>query len=206
MSPTEPRQAASVVLLREQANVLQCLLVERGLRRGAFRGFWVFPGGVVDPEDRGADPIAGLDNLLACKDATAYVRAASRELEEETGVCLPEAERMLYFAYWTTPASIAKRFATRFFVASCPDGQGECLRLDEEELVDGRWMSPSEALGSSIKLMPPTRDILSRLAPCKTVADAEALALSRQRAGIPHVLPIVEVVNGREKIDVPEYR
>ena len=80
------------------------------------------------------------------------------------------------------------------------------MRLDEEELTDGRWISPSEALGSSIKLMPPTRDILTRLAGCQTVEGVEALALSRQLNGIPHVLPTIEIVNGREKIDVPEYR
>lgn len=206
MTPPAIRDAATVILLRQREETVQCLLVERGQQRGAFQGFWVFPGGVVDPEDRYAKPVKGLDAMLGCEDATAFDRAARRELEEETGIRLPDSQPLQYFAYWTTPASIQKRFATRFFLAECPRHQGECLKIDEDELVAAQWTTPQRALDGSLKLMPPTKDILQRLATCETVKDAFDLAARRQQKGIPHVLPEINVVGHKEVVRVPTDR
>jgi hypothetical protein len=57
--------AATVVLLRDAPDGLQVLLLERPGHRGAFAGAWVFPGGVVDPQDA-VEATANDDAGLAC--------------------------------------------------------------------------------------------------------------------------------------------
>ena len=65
----EPRQAASLILLRESAGGAEVLLVQRNPEQRFMGGAWVFPGGAVqDGED--AD----------------HAAAAVRELEEEAGI------------------------------------------------------------------------------------------------------------------------
>jgi 8-oxo-dGTP pyrophosphatase MutT (NUDIX family) len=61
---------------------------------------------------------------------------------------------------WITPAAasvINKRFDTRFFLATLPEGQQ--ARHDEREAVDSAWMTPAQALrqywDGTIALAPP---------------------------------------------------
>jgi len=68
---TEPRQAASIVVLRDTDDGPEVLLVQRNPEQRFMGGAWVFPGGAVHSED--AD----------------HAAAAVRELEEEAGVRLP---------------------------------------------------------------------------------------------------------------------
>ena len=46
--PTPPRQAATVILLRDGAESLEVLLVKRTPKARFMGGVWVFPGGAVD--------------------------------------------------------------------------------------------------------------------------------------------------------------
>jgi 8-oxo-dGTP pyrophosphatase MutT (NUDIX family) len=94
----EPRDAASVVLLRDGNNKkLEVFLLRRGGSTTVMNDAYVFPGGKVDPEDASlahvdtlcltnAAPVMlgepGLDRLRA---ASLFV-AACRETMEETGV------------------------------------------------------------------------------------------------------------------------
>ena len=48
---TAIRPAATLVLLRESAGQLETLLLRRKSKSG--KGAWVFPGGVVEPQDGG---------------------------------------------------------------------------------------------------------------------------------------------------------
>jgi len=76
MPPATPRDAATVVVVREAACAgLEVLLLQRAERGDHNSGAWVFPGGLVDPGDR-ADP------------ALAFQRAAVRECFEECGILL----------------------------------------------------------------------------------------------------------------------
>lgn len=77
-----------------------------------------------------------------------------------------------YFAHWVTPSHEKKRFDTRFFVASAP--QGQVAKRDERECVDLRWMPIGEALHAhsqkEIMLPPPTLKILEDLSRFENVA------------------------------------
>src|SRR5919201_551312 len=66
---TEPRQAATVIVLRGEHELLEVLLVRRTPKARFMGGVWVFPGGAVDTTEGAGD--------------TAHRIAAVRELEEE---------------------------------------------------------------------------------------------------------------------------
>ena len=97
--PSEPREAATVVLLRDGDGGPQALLLRRNSKAGFVPRAWVFPGGRVDPAD-GEDALAerwtGLGREEAAtrlglpRDASpqaiAYYGAAVREAIEETGL------------------------------------------------------------------------------------------------------------------------
>jgi 8-oxo-dGTP pyrophosphatase MutT (NUDIX family) len=86
--PVRPRDAASLILLREGKSGLEVLIGRRGKGARFMPGRYVFPGGRVTPEDarawagERADPAPA--GLLALK------RAALRETFEETGLVLGE--------------------------------------------------------------------------------------------------------------------
>lgn len=98
--PAEPapiRDAATVIVLRDGAAGPEALLLQRHARSGFAADAWVFPGGVLDSEDRALDPRRwrGLDleSLAPRFNATAdrvlglHV-AAVRETFEESGLLL----------------------------------------------------------------------------------------------------------------------
>jgi 8-oxo-dGTP pyrophosphatase MutT (NUDIX family) len=97
--PSTPRDAATVVLLRDGAVGLEAYLLTRVSKMAAFGGMTVFPGGSVDPGDYADVPWAGTDewshSSLEPDDpplASALVCAAVRETFEETGVLLAGTE------------------------------------------------------------------------------------------------------------------
>src|SRR5437763_3565747 len=89
---SEPRQAASVILLRDSAEGPEVLLVQRNPASRFMGGAWVFPGGAV--RDGDADPRA----------------TGVRELEEEAGVALGDGHELVPFSRWITPAQVKIRF------------------------------------------------------------------------------------------------
>ncbi|TSE30620.1 NUDIX domain protein [Tepidimonas thermarum] len=102
-----PRAAASVVLLRDSADGLQVLLLQRHRDARVLGGLYVFPGGKVDPEDAAPEWVAHLDapvgtlparlgepGLTPAAAQALYV-AAARELWEEAGVALVDAPAAL---------------------------------------------------------------------------------------------------------------
>ena len=97
MVDTQPRPAATVVVLRDAPNGPEIFMVRRHETIGAFKGAHVFPGGRVDEHDAlGADDswcdgLGHAERQLADRPATeaiAYHVAAARELFEEAGVLL----------------------------------------------------------------------------------------------------------------------
>lgn len=195
MEPTVPRDAASVLLVRDHP--LRVLMVRRGVAPD-FPGALVFPGGVVDARDAAAvwngRPVVG-------DDAAARVTAA-RELEEETGIRLPDADALVPFARWVTPAPLPRRWDTRFFLASAPD--------DQEAVADGReavavtWEEPAALLDRVARgeefLLPPTLLNVRRLA--ESADAASALASARERPPFT-VVPVGEVRDGRILVRIP---
>jgi 8-oxo-dGTP pyrophosphatase MutT (NUDIX family) len=104
--PTPPREAATVILLRGDADSLQVLLVRRNPASRFMGGAWVFPGGAVHAKDG-----AGVAALRS---------AAVREVREEAGIELGDPEALIPFSRWITPVQVKIRFDTWFFLAPVP--------------------------------------------------------------------------------------
>ena len=183
----EPRQAASLILLRDGPEGAEVLLVQRNPEQRFMGGAWVFPGGAVhDGED--AD----------------HAATAIRELEEEAGIDLPEDAELVPFSRWITPEGelVSIRFDTWFFAARAPDGA--VATPDGGECVDARWITPSGALEAhardELALVFPTIKHLELLSELHSV-DA-TLAAARERR-IEPVLPKVAMIDGAPRIIMP---
>jgi 8-oxo-dGTP pyrophosphatase MutT (NUDIX family) len=148
---TEPRQAATVILLRGEDEQLEVLLVRRTPKARFMGGVWVFPGGAVDAGEGDGD--------------AAHRAAAIRELREEAAISLSDPDTLVKFSRWITPAQVKIRFDTHFFLAPLPDGQEP--RVDGEEVIDLGWFTPAAALeahrAEEIALVFPTIKHLEQL-------------------------------------------
>ena len=169
-----PRPSASLVLLRGGGHALEVLLVRRTPRARFMGGFWVFPGGAVEPGDRAG---AGDDE--------AHRAAAVRELAEEAAIHGVEPGSLVAYSRWVTPEAAAIRFDTRFYLAHAPEGAEP--RVDGEECVDAGWFAPRAALEAydrgELPLVFPTLKHMEALAPFGSAA--ELLDASRGRAVEP---------------------
>jgi 8-oxo-dGTP pyrophosphatase MutT (NUDIX family) len=103
-----------------------------------------------------------------------------RRLVVDEGLTLA-ISRLARWANWITPIIRPRRFDTRFYLTSMPDGQ-EC-RPDAAETVHGIWISPEEALHQNLRgripLSPPTLVTLHELLPFKNQVDLDAEAAKR---------------------------
>jgi 8-oxo-dGTP pyrophosphatase MutT (NUDIX family) len=160
------------VLLRDGTAGLQVLLLHRARRLANFAGLWVFPGGVLERQDRRGE---GKNGFQAAARTTAV-----RELKEETGLALPAAD-LVPLARWTAPEVMPRRFDTWFFLAAAPQKR---VQIDHSEISGHRWMSPQAALqahrAGRLPLFPPTWVTLHHLkgfrtAPNVLMAAAESL-------------------------------
>ncbi len=155
---TVPRLAATVLLLRGEAATLEVLLVRRTPQARFMAGAWVFPGGAVDPADG-----PGQAGLRA---------AATREAREEAGIDLSPNAELVAFSNWITPAEVKIRFDTWFYLAAMPADQEP--EVDGSEIVDARWMTPSDALAAAesgeMSIVFPTVKHLERIAGYRSAA------------------------------------
>lgn len=87
---------------------------------------------------------------------------------------VPHLESIVCVDRWITPASLPKRYDTRFFAAVLPEGQ--IADGHTSESVDSFWIRPEEALRrykeGTLMVMAPTWAQLIRLAQAETVEDA----------------------------------
>ena len=181
---TEPRQAASLILLRDSPEGPEVLLVQRNPAQRFMGGAWVFPGGAVHAED------------------TDHAAAGVRELLEEAGIALPAGAEVVSWSRWITPEEVKVRFDTWFFVAEAPAGAEPTP--DGGECVDARWLRPAAALDAfardELMLVFPTIKHLEALAGMDSVADA--LEKARTREVVP-VQPRVVVRGNQAEIVLP---
>jgi 8-oxo-dGTP pyrophosphatase MutT (NUDIX family) len=184
---TEPRQAASILVLRDSRDGPEVLLVQRNPEQRFMGGAWVFPGGAVHDED--ADHSA----------------AAVRELREEAGIALQEGAEVVPWSRWITPEEVKVRFDTWFFVAAAPPGAE--ATVDGSECVDSRWLRPAAALEAytrdELMLVFPTIKHLEALAQAASVADA--LEKARTREVVP-VQPKLVIRGSEPEIVMPGER
>jgi 8-oxo-dGTP pyrophosphatase MutT (NUDIX family) len=133
VSPVTPKDAATVVLVRDGDRQVEAYLLRRHQEMAFAAGMYVFPGGVVDRRD--SDPglawsgpsDADWAERLRCDKPTAraLVCAAVRETFEESGVLLAGP----------TPSSVVA------------DTTGEDWEADRQRLVD-RTLAFSDMLGA----------------------------------------------------------
>lgn len=107
MSPLKmtPRPASTLILTRDTSFGLEVFLMQRTYQATFMPGFFVFPGGAVDPMDS-SDSILSLCNSIDDADVScmpgmeqgglAYVIAAIRESFEEAGLLLAHDEHGAY--------------------------------------------------------------------------------------------------------------
>jgi 8-oxo-dGTP pyrophosphatase MutT (NUDIX family) len=162
-----PRDAASLILLRGEAEEVEILVGRRSTRAKFMPGVYVFPGGGIEAPDRLPWRIEAGTEALAPK-LLHGARAALRETWEEAGVLVgrpatapppPDAadwageapierayrehglaaaiDRLTYVGRAITPSHSSRRFNTRFFVGDGSDVFGE--PRPSEELDDVGW-------------------------------------------------------------------
>ena len=188
--PTPPRQAATVIVLRGGAEDLEVLMVQRNPQQRFMGGMWVFPGGAVDREEAQEAP-----------GDLAHRRAAVRELEEEAGLTLAGPDVLVPFSRWVTPEEMKIRFDTLFFLVPAPEGAEP--RIDGNECVDARWISPRAAIEAysrgEFDLVFPTLKTLEQLM-AHEHADAALASGSPDPAA---VTPRVLVEDGQARVVLP---
>lgn len=165
--PSEPREAATILLLRDRAafapgeeSVLEVLMLKRSAESHFMPSVWVFPGGSLDPEDG-----EGLDGLRTC---------AARELDEEAGIKLDLSTELIPLARWVTPEVVKTRFDTWFFLAEAPAGTE--AEPDNFEMTEALWVNPADALAAAeagdMAIVFPTLKQLEALVPARNTAEA----------------------------------
>jgi 8-oxo-dGTP pyrophosphatase MutT (NUDIX family) len=178
-----PRPSASLLLLRGGDAALEVLLVQRTPKARFMGGFWVFPGGAVEPGDR-----AGTD------EDGAHRAAAVRELAEEAAIEGVDPASLVGFSRWVTPATSGIRFDTRFYLGAAPDGAQP--RVDGEECVDVGWFAPGAALAAydrgNLPLVLPT---LKHFEAILEFASAAELMAASQDRDLEPIRP--QVIDGR---------
>jgi 8-oxo-dGTP pyrophosphatase MutT (NUDIX family) len=197
--PVAPRLAATVVLLREHSSGFEIFTQRRAATMAFAAGMYAFPGGSVDPADS-VDPAATAAGApedgsapgmatrmgLPAESADAVVRAAVRELAEETGVRVRPAD-LRPWARWLTPEFEPRRFDTFFFVAAMPADQQPADAAGESD--HALWAPPAQAL--RLPMLPPTRRTLTELAELSDVP--AVLAAADQRDVSTPIRPVIEV-------------
>lgn len=164
-----PRDAASLILLRDDGDALEVLVGRRALSARFMPGVYVFPGGAIDPPDRTAWSVESGAASLTPRLVRA-ARAAMRETWEEVGVLIgrkAEAltngpakltieqayrerglvaaiDRMTYVGRAITPSHSFRRFNTRFFLGDGGDVFGEPAA--STELEDAGWRRIDQSL------------------------------------------------------------
>ena len=174
--PTIPREAASVILLREANRGYELLLVKRNPAQRFMGGYWVFPGGAVDAHEGGGE--------------AAHRAAGVRELREEAGVGGIAPGELVRYSRWITPELLRIRFDTHFFLALAP--AATVARCDGHECVDERWDTPAALVADydrgALTLAFPTLRHLEQLA---DFASAAALLEHARTHDVRPVLPRV---------------
>ncbi|HLS80589.1 MAG TPA: hypothetical protein VK025_04215 [Steroidobacter sp.] len=160
--PATPRQAATVILLREASCGVEVLVIRRHKDLAFLGGMWVFPGGALAPADSSPETLARIPQHsrmrcarlsddrgrpLEVEQRLALMAAACRETFEETGLLLAthadgshcEGDLLLRLqAQRSAIASQPERFAELL--------AQESLQLEVDRLVYwAHWITPSPA-------------------------------------------------------------
>ncbi len=190
-APTDPRQAAAVVLMRRgrkhSSAGLEVLLGRRTSRARFMADVWVFPGGAVD----------GTGN-----DDAAHRETALRELEEEASITLGSPGDLVPFSRWITPAEVKVRYDTHFYLALAP---AHCApEPDGEEIVEVRWFAPAAALelhrAGELLLVFPT---IKKLETLSRFASPEEALTTVGAVAVEPILPRIDTSGPEPRVLLP---
>jgi 8-oxo-dGTP pyrophosphatase MutT (NUDIX family) len=207
MAPVQPRLAASVLLLRDGPTGIQTWLLRRVPKMAFAPGMSVFPGGGVDRadsagelSDAGAAVAERFD--LSVEQAGVLLRAAVRELGEETGLALPPAS-LRPWARWVTPEPEPRRYDTFFFVAGLSHGSLQPAAVTGEA-SHADWIPIEQALAEYRQgdrpMLPPTVRNLMDVASFASVEEVLAAAPTRP---IRPIMPVLrELADGSRVADL----
>lgn len=188
--PTEPRPAASVLVMREGDDGIELLFVRRSPDLKFMGGAWVFPGGTVLPEDGDIES------------DDAYKVAGARETFEEARLKLPDPLALVPFSRWITPELAPMRFDTRFYLTLAPEGAEPAP--DRREVDRAEWWTPAKALHLFVRdeadLHFPTIKQVERIAEFATAEDA--LEATRQTT-VEIILPRVATTDEGFEVLLP---
>jgi 8-oxo-dGTP pyrophosphatase MutT (NUDIX family) len=193
-SPSDPRPAATVVLLRRggkhQSRGLEVLMGKRTAAAKFMANVWVFPGGAVDTEPG----VEATDSDFRA--------AALRELEEESSIEITDPDELVPLSRWITPEQVKTRYDTRFFLALAPP---HCApKPDGLEITEIGWFEPQMALdrhrAGEMELVFPTIKTLEVL---RGFESAEGVLSAKHWNPTEPVLPRVVVTDGKPRIVLP---
>jgi len=106
------------------------------------------------------------------------------------------------FARWITPVAEARRYDTRFYLATLPPGQQGAH--DEHETTSSFWARPADVIArweaGKVALAPPTHRTLEILA--RATTSTEAIALAAAACKDP-ICPIVTMQEGSVALVLP---
>lgn len=147
---TPPRDASSVVLLRDGAAGLEVFLMRRAHQSDVLGGAYVFPGGKLDDADTHLARTLAMDHpsdelvsrlgepALSADTALALYVAAVREAYEECGVLFAHAAAVADVAGGEEASGLGGGFVPRV--------QAEGVRLAVSGLLPwSRWVTPRQA-------------------------------------------------------------
>jgi 8-oxo-dGTP pyrophosphatase MutT (NUDIX family) len=207
--PCSFRKAASVLVVR--GDPIEVLMVRRNAQAAFAASYVFPGGVVdlSDGDDAWLRHVKGADDLSRAERANRI--AACRETFEEASILLTvenvggavdlelrkparsffqtvqaldvqlDLAALQPFAHWITPATVSKRFDTRFYLVEAPSGQHGAF--DSTEVDDLMWTCPlscvDEAVAGKRLLYFPTLVNLERLAESTDVVSAKAAARLR---------------------------
>jgi 8-oxo-dGTP pyrophosphatase MutT (NUDIX family) len=189
-----PRDAATVILVRERAPGFEVFLLRRHRGASFMPSSYVFPGGAADEGEGDLRVTAARElfeeaGVLIAKDPVDDLVGLRRRVLDGEKVTAPlDLDAFHYYSHWITPSVEKKRFSARFYVARLPAGQEPSF--DDRETVDQAWVTPHEALERSkeLALQPPQLRTFLELSATATIDDV--LAICARRAAAPHpVMP-----------------
>jgi len=173
---------------------------QRGLRIAAIREVFE-EAGILLAKRRNGEPIGGeacpMDVRQAVDAGATPFLDVVRGLDAQLDLAA-----LTVFARWITPAVVAKRFDTWFYLVKAPDDQ--LAACDGRETVDAEWIPPAEALrlgeAGERTVIFPTRMNLKLLAEAGHAEDAVARARARR---LVTVQPQVQERGGRRVLVLP---
>ena len=210
------RQAASVIVLRDRpAGGIEVLMLRRAERDGdPWSGAAVFPGGVLNPQDRLAHPfVLGWDDRQAsaslgiAEGGLDYFVAAARECFEEVGLLFavdPDAAMLgRAHAEWRAPLQRGEQPLS----AMC---EALALRLDMRAWAFvSHWLTP---IGTGrrfdtrffVARAPASQEAIADLGEAQSVmwlTPAEALSPERQLKLVPVTREVLRLLVGFDTVD-----